>query len=279
MFGRMGTTASGPGVCVSRWPHESFACKCALAMLALGIAWRFLRYALQFPMWGDEAFVCVNFLDQDYLGLLKPLNYRQVAPILFLWSELTMYRLLGGSELAIRLLPFLAGLGSLFLFWRLARATLNSAAALIAVGIFAVSYYPIRHSCEVKPYTFVLFWSLALLVLAVNSIGRPDCWRWLALLAAIVPLALGASYPAIFVAGALSVTLLPAVWRNRTWPGWTLYGIYNLAMGISFLVFYRLAGAVQFDSTGGTANWYWSEWFPPTEAWALIKWLASVHTG
>ncbi len=279
MFGRMGTTASGPGVCVSRSPHESFACKCALGMLALGIAWRFLRYALQFPIWGDEAFVSVNLLDRDYLGLLKPLDYKQVAPILFLWSELTMYRLLSGSELAIRLLPFLTGLGSLFLFWRLARATLNSAAALIAVGIFAVSYYPIRHSCEVKPYTFDLFWSLALLVLAVNSIGRPDCWRWLALLAAIVPLALGASYPAIFVAGALSVTLLPAVWRNRTWPGWTLYGIYNLAMGISFLVFYRLAGAVQFDSTGGTANWYWSEWFPPTEAWALIKWLASVHTG
>src|SRR6266851_7235749 len=187
MFGRMGTTASGPGVCVSRSPHESFACKCALGMLALGIAWRFLRYALQFPIWGDEAFVSVNLLDRDYLGLLKPLDYKQVAPILFLWSELTVYHLLGGSELAIRLLPFLAGLGSLFLFWRLARFTLNSAGTLLAVGILAVSYYPVRHSCELKPYAFDLFWSLALLVPAVHWLARPDRWAWLVLQSALVP--------------------------------------------------------------------------------------------
>jgi len=97
---------------------NSFSWKWAVGLLAVGLAWRLLRYALQFPIWGDEAFICVNLLDRDYLGLLDPLDYKQVAPILFLWSELTAFRLIGGSELAIRLLPFLAGVGSLFLFWR-----------------------------------------------------------------------------------------------------------------------------------------------------------------
>lgn len=248
-------------------------------MLAVGMAWRMFRYFLQFPVWGDEAFICVNFLDRDYLGLLKPLDYKQVAPILFLWSEMAVYRQLGGSELAIRLLPFLAGLGSLFLFWRLARSTLNTASALIAVGIFAVSYYPIRHSCEVKPYAFDLFWSLALFVPAVNWLGQPERWGWLALLVVLVPLALGASYPAAFVAGAVSLVLVKTVWSQRKWKLWILFAIYNLAMGISFLIFYRLAGVEQFDSTGGKANWYWSEWFPPTRPMDLIKWLVSVHTG
>ncbi|HEV2948893.1 MAG TPA: glycosyltransferase family 39 protein [Gemmataceae bacterium] len=253
--------------------------KLAAGLLAVGLAWRLLRYFLQFPLWGDEASIVVNLLDRGYLDLLKPLDYKQVAPVLFLWSELTAYRLLGGSELAIRLLPFLAGVGSLFLFWRLARSSLNHVAALLAVGIFAVSYYPIRHSCEVKPYAFDLFWSLALLVPAVNWLVRPKQWAWLALLAALVPMALGASYPSVFVAGTVSLVLLKTAWERREFKTWMMFALYNLAMGISFLIFYRAAGAEQFDSSGGTANWYWSEWFPPSRPAPLIRWLASVHTG
>ena len=54
--------------------------------------------------------------------LLRPLRFDQVAPPLFLWGEEAVYRTLGGSELSLRLLPLLAGLGSLFLFARLAFA-------------------------------------------------------------------------------------------------------------------------------------------------------------
>jgi hypothetical protein len=293
MFGRMETTKSRANKAgyfsLDSWPNlasappptstGSLTWKLTAALLAIGLAWRLLRYFLQFPVWGDEAFIVVNLLDRGYLDLLKPLDYKQVAPVLFLWSELTVYRLLGGSELAIRRLPFLAGVGSLFLFWRLARSTLNHAAALLAVGIFAVSYYPIRHSCEVKPFAFDLFWSLALLVPAVNWLVRPNPWGWLALLAALVPMALGASYPSIFVAGAVSLVFVPAVWQKREPKTWVLFALYNLATGISFLIFYRTAGVEQFDSTGGTTNWYWSEWFPPAKPIELVQWLASVHTG
>src|SRR6516225_9112126 len=116
----------------------------ALLLLLVGIAWRGLRYYLQFPIWGDEAFVCLNFLDRDYLGLTRPLRFVQVAPLLFLWSELTAYRLLGGGEWALRLLPMLAGLGSLFLFWQLVQRILTPLAGVFAVGILAVAYYPVR---------------------------------------------------------------------------------------------------------------------------------------
>src|SRR5262245_33302906 len=153
------------------WPRWSR--NVALLLVLLGIAWRLLRYFLQFPIWGDEAFVCLNFVDRDYLGLMKPLRYMQVAPILFLWSELAAYRLLGGSELALRLLPLLAGLGSLLLFWRLARLTLPPLAGVLAVGILAVAYYPVRHACEVKPCALDLFLSLTPLVAAVRRPRQP----------------------------------------------------------------------------------------------------------
>src|SRR5205823_8672227 len=51
------------------------------------------------------------------------------------------------------------------------------------------------------------------------------------------------------------------------------------AAALSFGIYYHLAGTAQFDSTGGTQNWYWSEWFPPTEPTPLVKWLAAAHTG
>ena len=160
----------------------------ALALLLLGVAWRAFRYLLQFPIWGDEAFVCLNLLDRDYLGLTRPLRFVQVAPVLFLWSELAAYRLLGGSELALRLLPFLAGLGSLFLLWRFVRTTLTPAAGTLALGFLAVAYYPVRHACEVKPYAFDLFFALALTVAAASWLQQPDRLRWLAVLGQLTAL-------------------------------------------------------------------------------------------
>ncbi|HEV3260365.1 MAG TPA: glycosyltransferase family 39 protein, partial [Gemmataceae bacterium] len=157
--------------CLPR-PYARSLTRWAVALAVLGVAWRVLRYWLRFPLWGDEAFVSVNFLDRDYLSLTEPLRYNQVVPALFMWSELTAYRLLGGTELAVRLLPFLAGLGSLALFWRLSRLSVGPRAAVLAVGTLAVAYYPIRHSCEVKPYAFDLLMALALMVPAVAWLRR-----------------------------------------------------------------------------------------------------------
>src|SRR5262249_22633404 len=57
------------------------------AFVCLGIAMRVLRYALNYPIWSDEAFVAANLIDRDYLALLRPLDYGQLCPVLFLWAE------------------------------------------------------------------------------------------------------------------------------------------------------------------------------------------------
>jgi hypothetical protein len=155
----------------------------------------------------------------------------------------------------------------------------NEAAGVLSMGILAVAYYPVRHSCEIKPYSFDLFMSLALLVPALNWLRRPDQLRWLVLLTAVTPVALGASYPAVFVAGTVSLVLLPAMLRASGWGARWLYLAYNLATLVSFFVCYRLAGTAQFESAGGSQNWYWSDWFPPAQPWSLLKWLVASHTG
>jgi hypothetical protein len=41
----------------------------AVGLIALGVIGRLVRYFLQFPIWGDEAFICFNLLDRDFAGL------------------------------------------------------------------------------------------------------------------------------------------------------------------------------------------------------------------
>src|SRR5262249_5750228 len=152
----------------------------------------------------------------DYLGLTRGLRNCQVAPLLFLWGELTSLRLLGPSELSMRLLPFLTGMGSLILFWRLAQATLPPLARTIAVGFLAVAIWPVSMGAFTKPYTLDLFMSLLLILPALHWLQRPQQPRWLILLMLATPLAIFSSYPVVFVGGAISLALVATAWRQ----GW-----------------------------------------------------------
>jgi hypothetical protein len=265
----------------SAWPQRPWFRRLrrwALILLLLSVAWRLVRWSLQFPIWGDEAYLALNFLDRDYLGLTRPLRCVQVAPLLFLWGELTVYRLLGGGELALRLLPFLAGLATLPLFWQLARLALPARGRYLAFGLFAVSYFPIRHSCEIKPYSVDLLVSLVLLIVALTWQRQPRRLRWLVLLAGLAPLALAASYPAVFIAAAIGLVLLPTAWRQGG-KARILFTVYLVLTAVGFLGPYLVAGIGQFESTGGTHNAYWAEWFPPAQPLALLWWLLKAHTG
>jgi hypothetical protein len=255
-----------------------------LALLAIGVLWRLIRYLLRFPIWDDEAFICLNFLELDYLGLTRGLRNCQVAPLLFLWGELTSLRLFGASELSMRLLPFVAGLASLILFWRLARATLPPLAQTIAVGFLAVAIWPVSMGAFTKPYALDLFMSLLLLLPAVSWLQHPQQLRWPILLVLATPPALFSSYPVVFVAGAVSLALVAAAWRQG-WKTRLLWSVYNGVLLAAFLGHYLIAGQSQLHSPDKDATTeqgmqnFWAEGFPPSSPLALGKWLILTHTG
>ena len=62
----------------------------AWAFVGLGIVIRTIRFLLNFPLWPDEAYLAHNYLDRGYLDLLRPLDYGQVAPLLYLWVQKTV---------------------------------------------------------------------------------------------------------------------------------------------------------------------------------------------
>ncbi len=248
------------------------------ALLALGLAARVVRYLLCFPLWQDEAFLCVNFLDRGYLDLMQGLDNYQVCPLLFLWVQLSVVKLFGFSEYTLRLYPLACGVGSLFLFRHLAGRLLKGTALLVAVGVFSVSYSLIRHSVDAKPYGSDVFVSLVMLTLLIEWKLRGHDARWLWGLTAFVPVAVGLSYPAVFIGGGISLAMgvsLLAAGRGR-WPAWV---VYNLVLVGSFVGFFVLSTADQSTAALHFMREYWQGDFPPmTEPLKLVGWLLVIHT-
>ena len=192
-------------VAESNRDETQFLRRWLVVILIIGIGWRLTRYALQLPIWGDEAVVCLNLLDRGYRGLALPLANGVEAPILFLWAEYTVSKIAGFSDLALRFIPVIVGVAALFVFLRFARAVAGQAVAVLAVCILTVSYYPVRHCCEVKPYSFDLFVASALLALAYKKYTDHRNSRAAILLICFLPFALGFSYPPVFIAAAISL--------------------------------------------------------------------------
>jgi hypothetical protein len=248
------------------------------AFLILGLAARTIRYVLRFPLWEDEAFVCANLIDASYGDLLQPLNFHQVAPLLFLWTQLTLVKVLGFSEWPLRLVSFASGAASLFLFERLARRLLHGPALVLAVAVFAVSYAGIRYSAEAKPYGSDLLVSLVLVMLSVMW-WQTSKARFLWILALLAPLAVGFSFPAAFIGGGVSLFVGYVLWSERR-SGWLRWLMFNVLLCAAFALFYLLSARSQAASEGEFMGQCWSAAFPPlANPLRFLGWLVQVHTG
>ena len=276
-----------PPLPIDAWEqqHARWLRRLALAIVVIGLVWRFTRYLLCFPVWCDEAMLLVNYFSRSYLDVLGPINNCQVAPILFHWIELTAMRWLGTSEWALRMPAFLACLGSLALFWQLTRRTLPPLARTIAIAIISVSIWPATMGSNTKPYASDLLFSLILIMPAVAWLRDPSRRKPLVFLTIIVPFALVGSYPAVFVAGAVSLALVPVVWRRYERKTVVLFALYNLLLVGTFAAHYLLVGRTHLASplgdatTGEEMERYWQEGFPPLAPIAFLKWFVLAHTG
>jgi hypothetical protein len=277
--GESATRTPGSAVAVidRRWLSRAPA-----GFLVLGCLLRLFRYAQNLPLWSDECFLAVNFIKRSYLELLQPLDNGQIAPILYLWAERLVVDLLGFSEWSLRFFPLLCGLCSLFAFWKLSTQALkfDGLAALLAVGIFAASVHPIRHAAEAKPYASDLLVSVVLLIPAVGWLRDREAIGRLWTLAAIAPVAVLLSNPAVFVAGGIGLGLLVPAWRSGRRSARLAACSFVLATAGGFALAYLSYGRAQGAAAIDGLQDYWAASFPPLDDLArLVGWLISVHTG
>ena len=123
-----------------------------LILIVVGTILRVRQYLFNRSLWMDEAFLSSNIVPRSYGALLEPLNDDQGAPIGFLLIEKLATAAFGNSEYALRLVPLLAGIAALPLFYLAARRIVGRTAALTGLGLLAFSRPGIYYSTEVKRY-------------------------------------------------------------------------------------------------------------------------------
>ncbi len=231
----------------------------------VGIVLRTVQYLSNRSLWLDEAYLAQNLLARNAAQLLQQLDDSQVAPIGFLWPVKGCISLLGGTEYALRLVPFLAAIASLLLFHRLARRILSREAVPIAVGIFAISEPLLFYAAELKQYSTDVFWAVALISLMVSWWERPRRGRVGLLLLATGALAIFSSHPAIFVLAGFAVYCLAVGFRRK--DGYLIRSALLVGSVWATLFLAQFVLLLRVDHSSGFFQEFWSGRlmpFPPT---------------
>lgn len=135
-------------------------------VVLFGILIRTKLYLAQFPFWLDEILLGYNFTDDSLSIFYSPLEADQKAPPLFSFVVMIIRKIAGLNELTLRFIPFLLGISSLFLFFRLLRANLNSRfGILVGMTLFSFCVPLVYFSAEFKPYGCDVFFCVLLLFL------------------------------------------------------------------------------------------------------------------
>lgn len=166
------------------WERATLAC-----LFLAGFLLRLRQYLTGRSLWADEAMLALNIVNRNFGGLLRPLDYDQGAPVGFLLVEKSSNLLLGRSEYALRLFPFIMGVLSIWLFYLLLKRLTTGAGLLTALALFVFNPRLIYYSSEVKQYIVDVTVTLVLLLLAAPLLkikgqkkrlpladcGRSDC--------------------------------------------------------------------------------------------------------
>jgi hypothetical protein len=242
-----------------------------LALVALGMVVRVVRYLANRSLWLDEAYLAESILTYSFRQLLtQELLHWQAAPVGFLLLEKLAVTGFGTSEYALRLVPLIAGLASVPLFHAVARRALRPAGALVALAMFATLEPLVYYSAEVKQYGLDVAAALLIVWLAQRLLDRPQSGARLAALGVVGAVAMFLSHPAVFVLAAAGLVSFGELCRRGSRRQAVALALVVCAWigagALNYLVFLRPLT----NHRGLIA--YWSAGYMPLDAGA-VPWL------
>jgi hypothetical protein len=141
-----------------------------IAIPVIGVILSLIQFLYNRSMWEDDAWLALNIINRNAFELLKPLDYYQVAPILFLEIEKLFSVIIPNSEYGLRLFPLLCYWASIYLFYKIVKKELNNTYAIIfALSIFCLGYSFIFFSNEIKQYISDVFVALLMFFLVLKE--------------------------------------------------------------------------------------------------------------
>jgi 4-amino-4-deoxy-L-arabinose transferase-like glycosyltransferase len=232
-----------------------------IALVLLGIGLRLVPMVQNRNLWIDEAMLSLNLIDRSAAQLLKPLDWNQGAPAGFLLCVKAAITLFGASEWALRLVPFLGSILGLFGFTWLVRRMLPDAAAILAVGLFAVTPYLISYAAECKQYAIDAALAIGMFAAAIGLLyGKGGTRRW-AVLGGVGAIAVWFSHPVVFVLGGIGAALFcEAVTkrdRTRILACSATIGCWLVSFGVCYVLLLKQLGSSKYLLD------YWAGHFMP----------------
>ena len=244
-------------------------------IIYFGILVRLVQYLSNRSLWNDEAALALNIVNRSYLELLQPLDYDQGAPIGFLMVEKLAVQVFGDNEYALRLFPLLSAIGSLFIFYELAKQCLQPQAVTIALALFSTLHIWLEYATEVKQYSSDVAIAV-LLCLLLMQMNNKLSFAQITTLSIVGAVAIWFSHPAIFVlAGIGASCLLLSLVKKDLATSLKLLAVYSI-WALSFASFYLISLKDIANQEDLYNSWEGRGTFP-SSSWD-INWLFTSFT-
>lgn len=235
-------------------------------ILFFGIISRTLAWLNGSPFFYDEASLILNIMQKPTAELFLPLYEGQCCPPLFLISSEIFYKIFGPNEIALRFLPWLFSISSIFLFGFLSLKIFKNRLCILASNaLFATSEYIILYTMFFKHYMSDVFFSILIITLAILLKDKNFSKKEILVLSGISIVFMLCSYTATFVINAIFITYLIKgiqVAKRDTKPISTVLKnslLYILPIGIFEIIYFRsnCLGAI----SDPFVQEYWSSMF------------------
>ncbi len=230
------------------------------SFIGLGVGIRVFQFIYNRSLWYDEATLALNIIEKDFVQLVSPLDYNQVAPILYLYIQKTLTLILGEHDFVLRISSLVGGIAFLYFSYVLAKKLLDQTGALITTALLAISYPLVYYSTEAKPYmldalTFVI---LFLFYFKIKEHRRGKIYFSIAGIVAV-----WFSFPSIFVLASIGLFSIheQPISKLTFKKGFEILGMH-LPWVMSFLLNYYFV--IHGHSNAGQMTSFWEQHFMPS---------------
>ncbi|MBC8047341.1 MAG: glycosyltransferase family 39 protein [Fimbriimonadaceae bacterium] len=210
--------------------------KVIFAILISSILLSAIQYIYNRSLWLDEAVLALNIINKNSFQLLQPLDYNQVAPVLFLQIEKLFSFIIPNSEYGLRLFPLLCFWASLYFFYKIIKLLFTDSYTIIfALSLFVFNSTLIYYSNEVKQYMGDVLVLTAIYSLVLQTDKREKDKYYLLCIAGTVSIFISNAAPIILFSTGMYI-LYNNIKNKR--PGFKYIAAVFSIWLISFLVYY-----------------------------------------
>ena len=172
----------------------------AILIMAVGFIIRVTLFMSGRALWHDECSLAINILTRNPFQFLSPLEHLQSAPPIFMGLTKILTYIFKTNEYSLRIIPLLASLGSVPLFFLLSTKIFRKKyTQLIAIFLFVINFQLTYYAQEFKQYTLDTFMTILCIYLLSHKELKTMSIRNTILYGIIFALIPLISFPSAFV--------------------------------------------------------------------------------